>query len=112
MEQPSAPDSLPKYLAEGIPKQDTATLREIQTYLETLIEYRTQPVDDDELPDTADPVDDPNESVKGTIVKEMVKCGDDNCKCVSGNQQDMHGPYLYRYYREDGVMKSEYLGKP
>ena len=24
----------------------------------------------------------------------------------------MHGPYLYRYYREDGTMKSEYIGKP
>jgi len=24
----------------------------------------------------------------------------------------MHGPYLYRYYRENGTMKSEYVGKP
>jgi hypothetical protein len=24
----------------------------------------------------------------------------------------MHGPYLYRYYRDGGAMKSEYIGKP
>ena len=57
MEQPSPPTSLPKYLAEGLPKQDTETLHEI-------------------------------------------------------DRQDMYGPYLYRYYRENGTMKSEYIEKP
>jgi hypothetical protein len=112
MERPSPPTSLPKYLAEGLPKQDTETLRDVQTYLDALIEYRTQPVDENELPETADPVEEPDDPRKGTVVKEKVKCGDDSCKCVSGNSQDMHGPYLYRYYREDGTMKSEYVGKP
>jgi hypothetical protein len=112
MDQPTPPDSLPQYLAEGLPKQDTATLREIQTYAEALIEHRTQPVEADELPNTADPVDEPDRAGMGTVVKEKVRCGDDSCKCASGSQQDMHGPYLYRYYRKDGTMKSEYLGKP
>jgi hypothetical protein len=112
MEQPTVPDSLPKYLAEGLPKQDTETLREIQTYVEALIEYRTQPVEADELPETAALIDESGESQKGTVVKEKVKCGDDSCKCANGNPEVMHGPYLYRYYREDGAMKSEYLGKP
>jgi hypothetical protein len=112
MDQPTPPDSLPKYLAEGLPKQDTATLREVQTYVEALIECRTQPVEADDLPNTADPVDELNEADEGTVVKEKVKCGDDSCKCTSGNQQDMHGAYLYRYYWEDSTMKSEYLGKP
>ena len=113
MEQPSPPGSLPKYLAEGVPKQDIDTLHELHTYIEELIEYRRQPVPADELPDHADPVEDPDDSGKGTVVKEKVKCGDDSCKCVSGNPEDMHGPYLYRYYRgEDGTMNSEYEGKP
>jgi hypothetical protein len=112
MEQPPPPDSLPKYLAEGLPKQDTETLRELHSYVEALIEYREQPVDTDELPETAEPVDEPDESGKGTVVKEKVTCGDDSCKCASGNPQDMHGPYLYRYYRDNGTMKSEYVGKP
>ncbi|SNR67540.1 DUF6788 family protein, partial [Halorubrum vacuolatum] len=61
---------------------------------------------------TADPVADPDDSQRGTVVKEKVKCGDDSCKCASGSEQDMHGPYLYRYYRDEGMMKSEYIGKP
>ena len=112
MEQPTPPDSLPNYLADGIPKQDTETLHELHAYVEALIEYRKQPVEEDELPETAEPVDDADTSGKGTVVKEKVKCGDDTCKCASGNQQKMHGPYLYRYYRDGGTMKSEYIGKP
>ena len=112
MKQPSPPASLPKYLAEGLPKQDTETLQEVQSYVEALIEYRDQSVDTDELPETAEPVDEPDSGGNGTVVKEMVTCGDDSCKCASGNPADMHGPYLYRYYRENGTMKSEYVGKP
>lgn len=39
---------------------------------------------------------------------EMVECGHkDRCqKCRSGEK---HGPYLYRYFRKDGKMKSEYV---
>ena len=57
MEQPSPPTSLPKYLAEGLPKQDTETLQKVQNYIEALIEYRDQSVDTDELPEAAEPVD-------------------------------------------------------
>ena len=112
MKQPSPPTSLPKYLAEGLPKQDTETLQEVQSYVEALIEYRDQPVDADKLPGAAEPVDEPPNSENGTVVKEKVACGDASCKCASGDRQDMHGPYLYRYYRENGTMKSEYIGKP
>ena len=112
MEQPSPPASLPKYLAEGLPKQNTEALQEVQNYIEALIEYRDQSVDADELPEIAEPVDEPDNSENGTVVKEKVTCGDDSCKCASGNPADMHGPYLYRYYRENGTMKSEYIGKP
>jgi len=70
MEQPSPPTSLPKYLAEGLPKQDTETLYEIQSYVESLIEYRDQSVDADELPEAAEPVDEPDSGDNGTVVKE------------------------------------------
>jgi len=72
MEQPSPPTSLPKYLAGGLPKQETETLREIQNYIEALIEYRDQSVDTDELPETAEPVNEANNTEKGTVVKENV----------------------------------------
>ncbi|MDZ5813049.1 DUF6788 family protein [Halorubrum sp. AD140] len=112
MKEQSPPTSLPKYLAEGLPKQDTETLREVQRYIEALIKYRDQSVSAEELPETAEPVDESKSSGNGTVVKEKVTCGDDSCKCASRDPADMHGPYLYRYYRENGTMKSEYVGKP
>ncbi|MDV7351235.1 DUF6788 family protein [Halorubrum distributum] len=111
MSQPEPPASLPKYLAEGIPKQKVETLRDVRKYVDALIEYREQPVKADELPDSVEPVD-RDDGGMGTVVKEKVKCGDETCKCASGNLGDMHGPYLYRYYREGGKLTSEYLGKP
>jgi len=110
MNEPAPPDSLPQYLADGIPKQDLDTLQDIHSYVEELIEVRTAPVEESELPDSAEVVDS-DSGGRGSIVKEKVKCGDDTCSCSSGNPEDMHGPYKYRYYREGGQMKSEYLGK-
>lgn len=37
-----------------------------------------------------------------------VTCGKPNCKCQQGER---HGPYLYAYWRENGSVRSEYLGK-
>lgn len=104
-ETPTPPDSIPKYIHEGMEKQDIGTLRDIQQFAEELIEHKDRPV---EIPDDAEPVED--NSGKGTVVKEKVKCGDDTCHCADGEK---HGPYLYRYYRdESGSTVSEYVGKP
>ena len=109
MNPPSAPPSLPKYLSEGLLKQDDDTLRDLRNYVDDLLEYRQQTIEKSDLPENADPVDIEKESGKGTLVKEKVKCGDESCHCVDG---ELHGPYLYRYYREGGKLKSEYIGKP
>lgn len=103
---PTPPDSLPKYISEGIPKQDDATLEDARDWIDELLAHRDQPVTDSELPDDAEPVNE--DSGSGTVVEEMVTCGDDSCECMDGG--DKHGPYLYRYYREGGELKSEYIG--
>lgn len=112
-QEPTAPQSLPKYLAEGIPKQDDETLEDIREYVTDLLEYRDQAVASEDLPDDANPVedtpDDSTESQDGTIVEQTVTCGDESCHCADG---EPHGPYLYRYYYADGTLNSEYLGKP
>lgn len=107
---PTPPESAPKYIRDGLPKQDTDTLHELRGYIDALIDYRTQPVDPEELPDDADPVDtDGDTDAGGTIVEERVKCGAD-CTCNNGTG---HGPYRYRYYYdESGSLTSEYIGKP
>ena len=103
---PHPHDSLPKYLADGLPKQDTETLEDVRAYVDELIKYRSRPVDKTDLPDDVEPVDEDDDG-KRTLVKERVKCGAD-CTC---NDCRGHGPYLYRYYREDGKLTSEYVGK-
>jgi hypothetical protein len=104
---PSPPESLPKYLGDGLPKQDTETLEDVRDYVDDLLDHRGRPVDETDLPDDAEPVD-KDDSEQGTLVKERVKCGAD-CTCNDGRG---HGPYLYRYFREDGKLRSEYVGKP
>lgn len=104
--QPSPPESLPKYLSKGLPKQSTETLRATQEWIDDLLEYHSRPVRADELPEEAEPLDE-NPAENGTLVKERVKCGAD-CNCNDGNG---HGPYLYRYRRIDGKLTSEYVGK-
>lgn len=41
---------------------------------------------------------------------EQVRCGKANCKCA-GAKGELHGPYWYAYWREDGKLKSRYVGK-
>ncbi|WP_049996314.1 DUF6788 family protein [Halococcus sediminicola] len=106
---PVPPGQLPKYLAEGLPKQDSETLAETRKYIEELLAWRERPVEEGDLPEEAEPVDESTHG-QGTVVEEMVTCGDESCACMTDGEK--HGPYLYRYYREDGTLTSEYLGKP
>jgi hypothetical protein len=39
---------------------------------------------------------------------EMVRCGKERCKCAKG---ELHGPYWYAYWSEDGKTRSQYIGK-
>ena len=41
---------------------------------------------------------------------ERVRCGKVGCKC-SGENGELHGPYWYAYWRQDGKLKSRYVGK-
>lgn len=41
---------------------------------------------------------------------ERVRCGKAGCKCA-GENGELHGPYWYAYWRDDGKLKSRYVGK-
>lgn len=109
--QPPAPVSLPQYLADRVPKQDDATLRDLQAWIDALLEYRDRPLDEDELIDADESLEDVEATAKGTIVVKKVPCGKDNCRCASGAESDLHGPYRYEKRREGDKVVSEYLGK-
>jgi hypothetical protein len=44
-----------------------------------------------------------------SIQQRYTTCGDPSCHCAEGQG---HGPYLYAHWREDGTVRSEYIGKP
>lgn len=104
---PTPPSSLPTYLADGLPKQDLETLRDVQKFVDELIDEADREVARADLPDGARVIDTDTDA-RGTVVKERVKCGAD-CTCNDGNG---HGPYLYAYRWDDGKLVSKYLGKP
>ena len=43
-----------------------------------------------------------------TFRNEWIRCGKDTCRCAAGA---FHGPYTYKYWREDGRVKKAYVGK-
>ena len=107
---PTAPSSLPKYLADGLPKQDDEALRDVQEYIEDLLAAREQrrqePVTEDELPASVELLE--NES-SSAVYLEYRTCGDESCSCMSGGKK--HGPYKYRACRDGDTVRREYLGK-
>lgn len=74
------PDSLPKYLAEGLPKQDHDTLEDIRKYVDALLEYKEnltdEPINENELPEGAEVIE---EGAKGTVYNEYCTCSDESC---------------------------------
>ncbi len=52
---------------------------------------------------TTDPLDGSEPRV--TYRRESVRCGKEGCNSCP------HGPYWYAYYREDGRLRSRYIGR-
>jgi hypothetical protein len=46
----------------------------------------------------------------GSLHEERKRCGKENCRCASGREEDLHGPYFYRRWRdEEGNQHKEYV---
>jgi hypothetical protein len=58
-------------------------------------EHEEQPKSDETLPKTV-----------GSLHLEFKRCGRPNCRCARGL---LHGPYVYRHWREQGRQKKEYV---
>lgn len=105
--QPQAPDSLPGYLADGVPKQDEAELRALRDWIDDLLDSRQDVAAEDIDADEAELIQSVEESNEGTTVIKKLSCGKDNCKCRSG---ELHGPYEYTVRRQGDSLDWEYDG--
>lgn len=107
---PTAPESAPKYLADGIPKQDVEALEELRDYVDEMIEHKRRPVPEAEIPDDADVVEDADSGQQGTVYIRHNQCGDDSCHCADPDDPG-HGPYKYLAYRDGkGNVVTDYQG--
>jgi hypothetical protein len=48
------------------------------------------------------------EPIRGSVVTSFVKCSRSNCKCLQGQ---LHGPYFYRFWRQNGKRVKQYIRK-
>jgi hypothetical protein len=45
-------------------------------------------------------------TLPGVVCRQWVKCGRPVCRCARGN---LHGPYFYRFWRENGRLRKVYV---
>ncbi len=105
--RPPAPDSLPKYLVEGVPKQDDVDLRALQQWIDELLEYRQEVAPEDIDVGDGESLETVEESSEGAVVIKKVSCGKETCKCQRGQ---LHGPYKYIVRRRGDGLDWEYRG--
>lgn len=103
-DRPGAPASLPQYLCEGVPKQDNQTLRELQTWIKELLEYRHDITAEEIEVAEGETVTDVDDSGGTTTVIKKVPCGKDTCSTCP------HGPYRYEVHREGDKLVWDYEG--
>ena len=48
-----------------------------------------------------------SEPLPGVLLANLVRCGKPTCRCARG---ELHGPYLYRRWREGGRQRRAYVG--
>jgi len=83
-------------LIRAIRRMDEYDLRRLMIFIRGLLLHRDGPDFGGEQPD---------ETSKVTYRLEPVRCGKSGCtRCP-------HGPYWYAYWREDGRLRSRYIGK-
>jgi len=103
-----APSDVPKYVREGLDRQDRETLQDVIEYCEERIEYlesqANQDLNEEQLADEGEELVDVEEGSEGTRVVKKVPCGKDNCSTCP------HGPYLYLVRREGDSVIWDYQG--
>ena len=108
--RPDTPDAIPKYIADGLSKQDAQTLREISGYAETLaqwrereaereLEERAADVDEDEAPQEWE-ADEWETVVKETDAPPKATL---TTKTIDGRD------YFYYQWRNGDTIESEYI---
>lgn len=119
-------EALPADVADEIPKQEIGTLEAVREWIDDVIAYRRRRVSDTDLPNVVIS-ETTGEAVLSTLAAneratvaigdllgsfswQLIECGSENCECVDGRPETLHGPYLRRDYLDgSGHYTSEYV---
>ncbi len=52
-----------------------------------------------------------DDELPGVVLPQYVRCGKTTCRCHSRRREDLHGPYFYRFFRENGRLRKTYVPK-
>jgi hypothetical protein len=125
--QEAPTENVPKYISEGLEKQDAESLVDIIGYALSLLDEARAPLDETELREarsnveSVEPVEESPQnpeafetaqaSADGNVwgITRKIMCNKSNCACHTNGE--LHGPYRYYAYRVDGSLKWTYLGK-
>ncbi len=55
---------------------------------------------------TTQPAEPLPKMLPGAVCAQWKRCGKPRCRCASGQ---LHGPYFYRFWREDGRLRKAYV---
>lgn len=107
MTKPNPPESIPKYVREGVERQDSETLTELASWAESLAAWKDREIDPEEIESEIEgdeQLEEISQSDRGTVVEKKVPCGKSCGGCP-------HGPYRYVVHREGDSLVWEYKGK-
>lgn len=108
IEEPPAPDDAPKYVREGLEKQDPDTLRDLAHYARALADYKEADAER-QLEEQAADVDDVPEEWDADEWNETVEKADAPKRATLTTKEIDGRSYFYYQWREDDSIKSEYL---
>lgn len=102
---PAPPDQIPDYIRDGVGRQDPSTLRAIADYASQLADEqeRVSLAEIEETLKQGESIVTVARNGEGTIVEKLIPCGKNCSGCP-------HGPYRYRVFRDDGTLRTDYLG--
>ncbi len=112
--EPTPPASAPKYIREGLTKQNAETLREIARYADALADYKIEEAESQLDDETAVGDDETPEEWDDAEWEEVVEDAYEEAEIPRGkgsvtvNQIDGRG-YYYLKWSESGEFRSQYL---
>lgn len=108
-DRPTAPSSIPKYIQEGLDKQDAETLRDIAEFAAQLATYREDlavaELEDDAVDEDDLPPDEWDQDDWKQALSEADAPGRATLTVKTINDND----YYYLQWREGDAIKSEYV---